>query len=150
MSIFSIGVNHQTAPLAFREQVAQAVQNLMETNRSFTEQHSLSEIVTISTCNRVEFYCVCPKGTDQEIVFDWLNQHGVRPERKYFYWYNGQAVVQHLFRVVSSLDSMILGENQIMKLLFSFMLKIFCEILISFCFLLLERHSPWCLLLKRY
>ncbi len=115
MSIFSIGVNHQTAPLAFREQVAQAVQNLMETNRSFTEQHSLSEIVTISTCNRVEFYCVCPKGTDQEIVFDWLNQHGVRPERKYFYWYNGQAVVQHLFRVVSSLDSMILGENQIVS-----------------------------------
>lgn len=115
MSIFSVGVNHQTAPLAFREQVASAVQNLMETNRSLTMHDSLSEIVTISTCNRVEFYCVCPKGTDQEVVFDWLKQNGVQTERKYFYWYNGQAVVQHLFRVVSSLDSMILGENQIVS-----------------------------------
>ena len=115
MSIFSLGVNHQTAPLAFREKVASVVQNLMETNRSLTERQALSEIVTISTCNRVEFYCVCSQGTDQEVVFNWLNEHGISTDRKYFYWHTGQAVIRHLFRVVSSLDSMILGENQIVS-----------------------------------
>ena len=74
MSIFSLGVNHQTAPLSFREKIASVVHNLTETNRSLTEQHALSEIVTISTCNRVEFYCVCAQGTDQEIVFEWFKQ----------------------------------------------------------------------------
>lgn len=115
MSIFSLGVNHQTAPLAFREKIASVVQNLMETNRSLTKQQSMLEIVTISTCNRVEFYCVCSQGADHDIVFDWLNDHGIQIDRKYFYWHTGQAVIQHLFRVVSSLDSMILGENQIVS-----------------------------------
>ena len=84
MSIFSIGVNHQTAPLAFRERIASVVQNLIETNQSLTKQRFFSEIVTISTCNRVEFYCVCSQGTDQEVVFDWLKQNGVSRSSVFF------------------------------------------------------------------
>ena len=113
MSIFSIGVNHQTAPLAFREQVANAVQNLMETNRSLTGQDSLSEIVTISTCNRVEFYCVCPNGTDQEVVFNWLKQNGVPDRTKVFLLvqWSGCRSTSFPSGLFSRLDD--LGENQL-------------------------------------
>ena len=113
MGIFALGLNHQTAPIGYREKVAAAVQNIETVNETLKIEHRVSEIVTLSTCNRVEFYGVVRDGIKIDVLFQWLAERGVEPEQAYFYIYEGEAVVRHLFRVVSSLDSMILGENQI-------------------------------------
>ena len=115
MSVFSIGLNHVTAPIGFREQIASIVQDLGRANQTLSRFAGLTEVITISTCNRVEIYAVGTDDTSSGLVFEWLKSKGIPIESKYFYIHTERAVVSHLFRVVSSLDSMILGENQIIS-----------------------------------
>ena len=112
MPLISIGLNHNTAPLAYREELSSLVQDIVSINTSLRSDGVVSEIVTISTCNRVEFYSVVQEESEG-VLFERLAKLGIALKREFFYQYAGQEAVQHLFRVVSSLDSMILGENQI-------------------------------------
>lgn len=112
MPLLSIGLNHNTAPLAYREQLSAVVKDAVSVNQTMLMHSMFSEIVTVSTCNRVEFYTVVKEG-GQSVVFEYLAKQGIELQKEFFYQYVGQDAVNHLFRVVSSLDSMILGENQI-------------------------------------
>jgi glutamyl-tRNA reductase len=117
MEISVTGLNHKRAPVQLREKLAvddAAIQSaLAELQKSFSAQ----EMVILSTCNRVELYSVhdgAPPAA--EIVTDVLaRRHGVAPDAlaPALYTHQGTEAVRHLFRVASSLDSMVLGETQI-------------------------------------
>jgi glutamyl-tRNA reductase len=116
MSLALIGLSHHTAPLEVREKFAAEVQ---------AGRHSLSEVkatpgvreaVILSTCNRTELYLVLDLEVDQHKLAELLPQPpGIAPTElpSFTYVRRENAVVDHLFRVVSSLDSMMLGEPQI-------------------------------------
>lgn len=103
MNLFCVGISHHTATVETRERYA--------TVRA-TPVECLEHLV-LSTCNRVEFYGVAnaPIGIDQ--VVRWLGD-GKAGESEAFYRYEGEGCVQHLFRVVSGLDSMVVGETEIL------------------------------------
>jgi glutamyl-tRNA reductase len=116
MKFIAYGLNHLTAPISVREKFAlvpEAVRNFLKELKPLSH-----EAVFLSTCNRVEFYAVCEKdGELLERIRRGLNQyHPLLPSevKKYFYFYEGIEAFRHLFRVSSSLDSMVLGEAQIL------------------------------------
>jgi len=113
MSIYALGLNHQTAPLAVRERVVFHVERLRdalgEVKRSLA-----AEAAILSTCNRTELYL---ENGEPAAVAQWLAQyHSVAPEElaQYLYTLPGDRAVRHAFRVASGLDSMVLGEPQIL------------------------------------
>jgi glutamyl-tRNA reductase len=117
MAIIVVGVNHKTAPIAVREQLAFAPQDLDGALQHF--QHpAVDELVILSTCNRVEFY-LNVRDTDAgcaACVEFIAAHHHLRPAQfvpHLSHWYDTEAV-RHLFRVAASLDSMVLGEPQIL------------------------------------
>lgn len=114
MTLIAFGVNHNTASVELREQFARIVDA-----QSFVEQIGLTssvlECVVLSTCNRVEIYAVVPNSVNEDQFFEIFGLSELKSFIEHFYTYTSDAVVRHLFRVVSSLDSMILGENQILS-----------------------------------
>ncbi|MGH8667155.1 MAG: glutamyl-tRNA reductase [Burkholderiales bacterium] len=114
MHLFAFGINHQTAPLTVREQVAFHAERLAQALRDLVERRPVKEAAILSTCNRTEVYC----NTDQPAAaVDWLaHYHHVPPEglEPYLYRLPQAQAVQHAFRVASGLDSMMLGEAQIL------------------------------------
>ena len=114
MPILTYGINHKSAPLEIREKIAYNPMRAAETLRELLHKKSVNEAVLISTCNRVEIYTT-PQY--QEIIKDWLiSQH--RQENldisTFCYSYQGIEAIQHLLRVASGLDSMVVGEPQIL------------------------------------
>jgi glutamyl-tRNA reductase len=117
MALVVVGLNHKTAPVAVRERLTFADQTLAE---PLARLHNpvVEEVVLLSTCNRVEFYL---QGPDAEAgaryCIDFLATYHALPEAHFvphlYQLYDAEAV-QHLFRVASSLDSMVLGEPQIL------------------------------------
>ena len=112
-SLFTLGLNHQTAPLAVRERVVFQVERLQEAlaelKRSFAREAAI-----LSTCNRTELYVA---GEKPEDMAQWLAQyHRLAPEelQPYLYTLPQERAVRHAFRVASGLDSMVLGEPQIL------------------------------------
>jgi len=113
MQLYTVGINHTTAPIAIREKVAfdpdhlsQALLDLMD--------NKINEAAILSTCNRSEIYA---KARDPEIIVDWLcKYHGIKLKtiESHLYIYENQKAIQHAFRVASGLDSMVLGEPQIL------------------------------------
>jgi glutamyl-tRNA reductase len=117
MAIVMIGVNHKTAPVAIREQLALAPQDLATPLRCF--QHpTLDELVILSTCNRVEFYLgVRDADAGFAACVDFIAAyHHVQPSQflPHLSQLHDLEAVRHLFRVAASLDSMVLGEPQIL------------------------------------
>ncbi|MCC7097317.1 MAG: glutamyl-tRNA reductase [Thermomonas sp.] len=120
MSLFLLGINHQTAPVALREKVAFAPEALASALASLQALREVSEVVLLSTCNRTEVYAQS-NGSDSELI-DWLVAHPGDPGngapgpelRAYLYRHRDGDAVRHLFRVASGLDSMVLGEPQIL------------------------------------
>ena len=114
MHLFALGVNHTTAPLAIREHVAFHSENLGSALRELTAHGAVTEAAILSTCNRTELYC----HTEQpQAALDWLAQyHRIEPKAiaPYTYALPQQDAVKHAFRVASGLDSMVLGEPQIL------------------------------------
>ena len=114
MQLFAFGVNHNTAPLAVREQVTFHAANLEEALRDLVKQEPVREAAIISTCNRTEVYCSTP---EPDRVIDWLarfhhlNSQSLEP---FLYTLPRERAVAHAFRVASGLDSMVLGEPQIL------------------------------------
>jgi glutamyl-tRNA reductase len=114
MNFLLIGVNHTTAPLEVREQLAIPESHLPEAMRRLAEYPGVEEAMILSTCNRVELLANCEPGTDlRGFLRDYLQ---VDPARyaNCLYEYREREAIRHLFRVAASLDSMVLGEPQIL------------------------------------
>jgi len=115
MELFSLGLNHEAAPVAVREKLAVPRGELGENCTSIAALEGFSEVVVLSTCNRLEVY-VCAQADGIPVLEQHLNEMyelrgtGDLP----FYKYRGEAVARHLFRVASGLDSMVLGETEIL------------------------------------
>lgn len=113
MQLYTIGVNHTTAPIEIRENVAFGIDNMREALCDLTGK-SAEEAAILSTCNRTEIYVQSP---DSAPVIDWLagyHQLDLMHIQPYTYTLENQAAVKHAFRVASGLDSMVLGEAQIL------------------------------------
>ncbi|HFC3453940.1 TPA: glutamyl-tRNA reductase [Neisseria gonorrhoeae] len=113
MQLTAVGLNHQTAPLSIREKLAFAAAALPEAVRNLARSNAATEAVILSTCNRTELYCV----GDSEEIIRWLaDYHSLPIEeiRPYLYTLDMQETVRHAFRVACGLDSMVLGEPQIL------------------------------------
>jgi glutamyl-tRNA reductase len=118
MPLFVAGVNHRTAPVALREQLAVEEDKLRELIRDVQATGAAREAVLISTCNRVEVYAVADApGEARAAVFRRLCQHrGLDPAaiEPLVYTHLDEEAVRHAFRVAASLDSMMVGEPQIL------------------------------------
>jgi len=114
MQLFAFGMNHHTAPLAVREQVTFHAENLEAALRDLVAHESVREAAIISTCNRTDIYCSTPEPVR---AIDWLARfhHLKAPALEPFlYTLPRERAVTHAFRVASGLDSMVIGEPQIL------------------------------------
>lgn len=116
MSFIAIGINHQTAPIAIREKVAFTPTTLVGALKDYAGRKKQAEIVILSTCNRTEVFA----NTEQVNIEDltvWLAQiHQVELALlgQYLYTYENEEAIIHLMQVACGLDSLILGEPQIL------------------------------------
>jgi len=112
-----LGASHKTAPVEIRERLALPEARAGELARELREQAGVREVVTISTCNRTEVYAVASDPVAAEsAVLSLLARHaGIRPTEltEAIYAHHNCDAARHLYRVVSGLDSMIVGEDQI-------------------------------------
>lgn len=115
MSLLAIGINHQTAPVALREKVAFTPEKINEALMDACVKAGLHEVVILSTCNRTEIYV---SGTDDhQAVLQWLagfHQLHSGELMDCHYYHNDLDAIRHLMRVASGLDSLVLGEPQIL------------------------------------
>jgi glutamyl-tRNA reductase len=113
MQLYVIGVNHTTAPVQIRENVAFNSEHLGSALRELTS-HDATEAAILSTCNRTELYC---SAENSDKPLQWLSHYhkldtsSIQP---YIYTLPNDEAVKHAFRVASGLDSMVLGEAQIL------------------------------------
>ena len=114
MHLFTVGVNHTTAPVSIREHVAFQNEQLGQALRELTAHQAVHEAAILSTCNRTELYC---NTEDPQVALDWLAQYHrlqLQSIQPYMYTLPQQEAVKHAFRVAAGLDSMVLGEPQIL------------------------------------
>ena len=116
MALIALGLNHLTAPLELREQVAFAPETTSAALSDLARQPGVNEALILSTCNRTELYVEVESGADT-VAQRWLLDHHHLSERRldeFLYRHTDDAAVRHLFRVATGLDSMVLGEPQIL------------------------------------
>ena len=115
MNLIVIGVNHQTAPVEVREQFTISEARLPEAVKTLAAQPGIEEAMIVSTCNRVELIART-KDADANLDGCLKKMYGVDAQsyRKYLYEYRERDAIRHVFRVASSLDSMVVGEPQIL------------------------------------
>ncbi len=116
MQLVAIGINHTSAPVNIREQIAFNADKLPSALASLHLLPGVLEAAIISTCNRTEIYCHINDEYDCNID-NWLHEfHQLVPEslNQYLYRHQNKDAIQHLFRVACALDSMVLGEPQIL------------------------------------
>ena len=114
MSFFALGVNHQTASVELREQIAFNPEKLAALLTEQSQYSDLNQMVVVSTCNRTEVYAI---SADAERLLNWLaqaNQIDINRLKKHVYCYQDLDAITHLMRVASGLDSLMLGEPQIL------------------------------------
>ena len=114
MQLFAFGINHQTAPLSLREQVVFHAENLAQALRDLVDHRPVKEAAIISTCNRTEIYCHTAEPLQ---AVHWMaDYHRLKTQHldPYIYQLPQEHAVKHAFRVASGLDSMVLGEPQIL------------------------------------
>ena len=114
MALFTLGINHRTAPLTVREQVAFHAEELRRALSDLMSSGHVHEAAILSTCNRTELYC---QADTPQIAIDWLADYRRVPAHviePYLYAHPDREAVRHAFRVASGLDSMVLGEPQIL------------------------------------
>jgi glutamyl-tRNA reductase len=114
MPLLVVGLNHHSAPLDVREKLAFAPERQADALGDLARQPGVSEVVLVSTCNRTEVYC---RAEGDATVRQWLEREAAKSGlslASYLYSHSGDAAVRHAFRVASGLDSMVLGEPQIL------------------------------------
>ena len=117
MSLITVGINHKTAPVAIRERVAFAPEKMVEALSSLVSGKKANEAIIVSTCNRTEVYCSIDDEADANDIIRWLGDyHGLDFDdlKQYCYMHLADDSVRHVMRVASGLDSLILGEPQIL------------------------------------
>ncbi len=116
MPIYVFGMNHQTAPLAVREKVAFTPDQLPDALQTLRNETGMTEAVILSTCNRTEIYAVGEADGEGQLA-DWLVRQAALDSEalaSHTYAYSGSDAVRHALRVACGLDSMVLGEPQIL------------------------------------
>jgi len=116
MTLLAVGINYNTAPVAVRERLSFSTDNLKPALLALSGVKGISEVAILSTCNRTELYCSTTTN-DQQILIDWVaenKQLATADFSPYLYCYTNSQLIRHIFRVASGLDSMILGEPQIL------------------------------------
>ena len=117
MAVWALGLNHNTAPLDLRGRFAFALDTIAPALKGLREQHVRHpEAAILSTCNRTEVYCASEQ-VQVDHTLGWLAQSGQVPVdalRQHTYTLQGDQTARHAFRVASGLDSMVLGEPQIL------------------------------------
>jgi glutamyl-tRNA reductase len=114
--LFVLGVNHKTASLSLRERVAFGPERIDDALAALTSVPGVREGVILSTCNRTELYCAVDSGASEEVAL-WLShfQHLAEDElQPALYQLQDGEAVRHLMRVAAGLDSLVLGEPQIL------------------------------------
>ena len=114
MPLLSTGLNHTTAPVEVRERLAIGPERMEQALRSLLSTSGVEEAVLLSTCNRTEIYGVA---ADVDRLIDWLSDfQGTRRQdlEPLLYVYEGAYAVRHMVRVSAGLDSLVLGEPQIL------------------------------------
>jgi len=117
MALLAVGVNHKTAPIDIRERVSFAPEHLPDALKDLTACPQVREAAILSTCNRTELFCYGKDDKSSGIVIDWFEHyHKLGPDevRPYIYTHPEQQAVRHVLRVASGLDSLVLGEPQIL------------------------------------
>ena len=118
MTLLALGINHKTAPVALRERATFSPDTLDKALESLLAQPMVQGGVVLSTCNRTELYLSVEEQDNlQEALIRWLcDYHHLNEEdlRKSLYWHQDNDAVSHLMRVASGLDSLVLGEPQIL------------------------------------
>ena len=116
MRFFALGLSHRTSPLEMRESIAFTRDELPQALQTLKDV--LGDVVIVSTCNRTEFYSTALDGSAvQESLMDFLDQRFPRGREEIcrcLYFYEQEDAVRHLFRVTSGLDSLILGESEVL------------------------------------
>jgi glutamyl-tRNA reductase len=118
MKIFVVGLNHKSAPIDVREKLAFDPEQVLRALRELKHRFGEAEFVLLSTCNRVELYCASKRvgGVDGETLAKFLSDfHGVPWEnfQDFLYIHEEEESARHLLTVASSLDSLVVGEAQI-------------------------------------
>jgi glutamyl-tRNA reductase len=116
MTLFALGLNHTTAPVEIREKVAFSGEVLPGVLTELRTQQGVDEVAILSTCNRTEIYCSL-EDSNQQALLEWLSRfHRLQPQdiRPFLYSYPDANAVKHVLRVASGLDSMVLGEPQVL------------------------------------
>ena len=112
--LFSVGLNHESCPLDMRGSLAVGPDEIDSALKRILEGGNATEAVILSTCNRTEIFGV---SRTSKLLIDWLSSYSSTDQfelRKYIYTFDGIDVARHAFRVASGLDSMVLGETQIL------------------------------------
>ncbi|MBW7898630.1 Glutamyl-tRNA reductase [Candidatus Brocadiaceae bacterium B188] len=119
MSILVVGLNHKSAPVEVREKLAFNASNISTALSLFLHRHQSAETVILSTCNRVEMYVSSLDGAvkTEDVLSFFADFHKIALNEfsPYMYHYADDRAVNHLFFVTASLDSMVLGESQILS-----------------------------------
>lgn len=118
MNLLLFGVNHKTAPVALREKLASLIPDVAQAYRVIKQWPEIAELILYTTCNRVELLCVteAPETAAARVREFFLTHPDVSDAAlsESFYTWQDRDAVRHLFRVGASLDSMVLGEPQIL------------------------------------
>lgn len=126
LPVIVIGLSHKTAPVDVRERFAMGSESIPEVLARVSAREEIDEAMFLSTCNRVEVIALAkPSATTEEaarsashavreVLRDYIGAHSIDELREYLYERTGEEAVRHVFRVAASLDSMVLGEPQIL------------------------------------
>lgn len=135
MGILLIGINHHSAPVEVREKVAFHSQSMVKNLSSLKDQAELEEVAILNTCNRTEIYydveCQCAQSSNQQLcdgecsrldktksrIVDYLDRYSQLPDgsiKPFLYEYKNSDMVRHTMQVASGLNSMVVGEPQIL------------------------------------
>ncbi len=116
MTFLAVGINYNTAPVSVRERLSFSTDILETSLKELIRIKEISEAAILSTCNRTELYCSSSYDNQQTII-DWVSdtkQINTEDFVPYLYFHTDRSVCRHLFRVACGLDSMVLGEPQIL------------------------------------
>jgi len=119
MNLYVIGLNHKTAPISLREKLSFAPHKIIQANQALKEAACLEEVLILSTCNRVEIYAVTNGFNCDYIarIKSFLSQYhkiDLPDFEDRLYVYKNEESAQHLFKVSAGLDSMVIGEPEIL------------------------------------
>ena len=116
MPILALGINHNSAPVELREQIAFTPEMIDSAREQLKSECGVADLAILSTCNRMEIYALCDESKRNLLCQSVARYHSVEQQllAPHWYHYHGEDAVNHIMAVASGLDSMVLGEPQIL------------------------------------